>query len=160
MRYKEINLDSYEILIFPLGEPLQIGVYQEGRKVDEFSVQGQLSENLLSLYDKVCQKYSKISEIYFLKGPGSFMALKLVYLFVKTLEITKGIQVQACTSFEFNQETPIKAYGKSYFVREKGEIILKVLENTPKNCEYVLPLILDKKLFTKEIEPLYLLPAV
>ncbi|CAM2772874.1 hypothetical protein [Helicobacter burdigaliensis] len=160
MPMQEAARVQYEILIFPLGEPLQIGVYQENKKIEEFKIQGHLSENLLNLYLEVNKKYPNISNIYFLRGPGSFMALKLIYLFVKTLEITKGIKAYACTSFEFNQNAPIKAYGQSYFVREKGEIVLKVLKEAPKTCEYILPSILDKKLFSKEIKPLYLLPAV
>ena len=41
------------------------------------------------------------------------MAIKVAYIFLKTISITRSIDLYACEGFEFNQNSPIKALGKS-----------------------------------------------
>ncbi len=89
------------------------------------------------------------------------MAIKISYIFLKTLSIVKDIPLFAADAFVFNGETPIKAVGKLYFVKENGIIRTKKLDLNNKELSPLnLPLILDKTLFSKETEPLYILPAV
>ncbi|TLD83579.1 hypothetical protein LS70_004945 [Helicobacter sp. MIT 11-5569] len=106
--------------------------------------------------------------LYFVRGPGSFMALKLIYLFAKTLEIAKGIKLYAAHAFHFNKSTPIKAYGNCYFVREDNVevenntygIAIKNYDTLPKLEPFSLPEVLDTSLFDTNLKPLYLLPPV
>lgn len=87
------------------------------------------------------------------------MAIKASYIFLKTIAIANNIELFACDGFCFNQNTPIKAFGNKWFVKEKDGIILKEnqdLQTKPFN----LPDILDILIFSKKSEPLYILPAV
>ncbi|MBX7491363.1 hypothetical protein K4G58_07830 [Helicobacter sp. Faydin-H64] len=107
--------------------------------------------------------------LYFVRGPGSFMALKLLYLFAKTLEIAKGIKLFATHAFHFNASSPIKAYGNCYFVCENAEksvqtsgfgIRVKNFTTIPHITPFVLPKVLDTSIFDTNLKPLYLLPPV
>ena len=40
------------------------------------------------------------------------MAIKVAYLFLKTISISKNIELESCSGFEFNKNSPIKALGK------------------------------------------------
>ncbi|WP_233704081.1 hypothetical protein [Helicobacter mesocricetorum] len=153
-------MKEYNLLIFSTSKPLKIGVYDGQRFLESFQMEGQLSDCLLPLFAKVCDKYPKVQTLFFINGPGSFMALKLVYIFAKTLAITKGIELLATNGFEFNGDSPIRAYGKSYFVRKKGQILLENFKELIQEAEYTFPPILNKDCFSPMIKPLYLLPAL
>ena len=87
------------------------------------------------------------------------MAIKITYIFLKTLSITLGVPLLACDGFAFNQGKPIRAMRNLYFVKKEQEITTVRLE-TPIEQHFALPTVLDEKLFNDEIEPLYMLPAV
>ncbi|MDE5602359.1 MAG: hypothetical protein K2I71_00330 [Helicobacter sp.] len=152
-------MKEYNLLVFSTSKPLKIGVYDGQRFLESFQMQGQLSDCLLPLFAQVCDKYPKIQTLFFINGPGSFMALKLVYIFAKTLAITQGVEILAANGFEFNGDSPIRAYGKSYFVRKNGQIFLESFEDSIEETEYTFPQILNKDCFSQSIKPLYLLPA-
>ena len=97
--------------------------------------------------------------VYFARGPGSFMAIKITYIFLRTLSITKNIELFATDGFYFNDNKPIKAMRKMYFIKEDDKIITKIFEEE-QNSEFVLPEDLKIENFSKDIEPLYILPAV
>ena len=145
-----------DIIAIVISKPLKIGIYENNRLIKAFKKDGLISDILPIIFEDILKKY-KINSIIYSKGPGSFMAIKLSYVFFKTLEIAKGIEFLAADGFYFNKNKPIKAIGKSYFVKKEGIITLK------KNCEsgeFVLPEILNKDNFTKETTPLYVLNAV
>jgi hypothetical protein len=85
------------------------------------------------------------------------MAIKLAYVFFKTLEIAKDIKLLAQDGFYFNNNSPIKAVGNSYFVKKEGII---TLEKNLKEGEFKLPEKLNLEDFSEETSPLYVLKAV
>ncbi len=52
------------------------------------------------------------------------MGIKVTYLFLKTLSIVKNIPLLAIDGFFFNENHPIKAVGKLYFVKNSNTISL------------------------------------
>lgn len=87
------------------------------------------------------------------------MAIKITYIFLKTLSITLGVPLLACDGFAFNEGRAIRAMRNLYFIKEAEEITTVRLE-VPVEQHFVLPTVLDETLFNDEIEPLYMLPAV
>ena len=62
--------------------------------------------------------------------------------------------------FEFNQNSPIKALGKKYFINDENEVKVDFLE---KDCiihDFKLPMSIEKCNFNEETLPIYNLPAV
>jgi hypothetical protein len=135
---------------------MKIGVYENNKLIEIIEKEGMTSDVLPSIFDELLKKY-EIDSVIYSKGPGSFMAIKLAYVFFKTLEITKNISLLAQDGFYFNQNSPIKAVGNRFFIKKEGIILL---EKDLKEGEFVLPKILNKDDFTKETSPLYVLKAV
>jgi len=90
------------------------------------------------------------------------MAIKITYLFLKTISISKNMPLFATDGFAFNQNSPIKAVGTLYFIKKDGKISTQKIDDIIKEKiePFELPKILDKKIFTTESEPLYILPAL
>jgi len=97
--------------------------------------------------------------VFFARGPGSFMAIKITYIFLRTLSITKGIELFATDGFLFNENMPIKAMRKMYFIKKDNNIETEIFKEEL-NHKFYLPQKLEIDKFTKDIEPLYILPAV
>jgi len=118
----------------------------------------QTSEALPMLFEAILKEYT-LSNLFFARGPGSFMAIKISYIFLKTLSLSLHIPLLACDGFALNGGGPIKAMRNLYFIKEYGSIVThhfdKDIEQT-----FALPALLDATLFGHEIEPLYMLPAV
>lgn len=87
------------------------------------------------------------------------MAIKITYIFLRTLSITKGIELFATDGFYFNDNMPIKAMKKMYFVKEDEKIVTKFFQEEQNN-QFTLQQVLKIENFSKDIEPLYILPAV
>ncbi len=151
---------SIELLVISLTSPLLIGIYADTQLIRDYKREEKTSEILPALMKQILQEY-QIKNLYFARGPGSFMAIKITYLFLKTLSITLNVPLLATDGFAFNQNSPIKAVGSLYFCKENGMITtLKVDTQKEKIKPFALPAHLDKNIFTKENEPLYILPAV
>jgi hypothetical protein len=97
--------------------------------------------------------------VFFARGPGSFMAIKITYIFLRTLGITQDIELFASDGFNFNGDKPIKAMRKMYFVKKDDKITTEFFEDEL-TCEFTLPKTIKIENFSKDIEPLYILPAV
>ena len=137
-----------------------IGVYENNILIEKFQSQEKTSDILPKLFDKILNKYN-ITNLYFAKGPGSFMAIKITYLFLKTISITKNMPLFATDGFAFNQNSPIKAVGTLYFIKKDGKISTQKIDEIKEKIKpFDLPKFLDKKIFTSESEPLYILPAL
>jgi len=145
-----------DIVAIPISKPLKIGIYHNNKLIEKIESNGLTSEILPVIFDDILKNY-EINSIIYSKGPGSFMAIKLAYLFFKTLEISKNIQLLAVDGFYFNKNSPIKAVGNSYFV--KKEDIISIEKNL-KESEFYLPDELKKEDFSQEASPLYILKAV
>jgi hypothetical protein len=87
------------------------------------------------------------------------MAIKISYLFLKTLSIIKKIPLLATDAFYFNNNTPIKAVGKLCFVRIADKIETKVFDEVPKNS-FELPQELVLEDFSSDALPYYGIAAV
>ena len=148
-----------EILVITISNPLLIGIYENKRLIKEHKLDGKTSDLLPSLFEELLKEFD-IKKIVYVNSPGSFMAIKVAYIFLKTISITKGIELNACEGFEFNQNSPIKALGKKYFIKDGKNIKVDFLE---KDCiihDFKLPMCIEKYNFNEETLPIYNLPAV
>ncbi|RXJ84523.1 hypothetical protein [Arcobacter cloacae] len=148
-----------EVLVITISNPLLIGVYEKKKLIKEFKLDGKTSDLLPELFEDLLKDYN-INKIIYVNSPGSFMAIKVAYLFLKTICIAKNIELNAIDGFEFNENSPIKALGKKYFIKIDNEIKVDFLEKDSIICDFKLPMCIEKYNFNKETLPIYNLPAV
>ena len=86
------------------------------------------------------------------------MSIKISYIFLKTLAISKNLQLFATDGFTFNQNSAIKAIGTLYFIKKNGKIQTQKIDS--EIVPFNLPKRLDKTVFSTDSEPLYILPAL
>ena len=146
------------LVIISLSSPLLLGVYKEDILIHKESSEAKTSEILLLLIMQILGKY-EINRIVYTRGPGSYMAIKLTYIMLKTIEITRDIPCYGCSGFAFNAGKPIKAIGNLYFFKEKETIMTKKYEQ-PEKASFVLPQSISNLVLDKESTPEYMLPAV
>ena len=151
-------LHNYTLLIISISSPLLLGVYEDGVLVEKATSNKKTSEILLLLITKVLEKYD-ISHLIYVRGPGSYMAIKLTYIILKTIEIVQGIRCYGCSGFTLNGNQPIKAMGNLYFIKEKETIITKKYEQ-PVDVSFTLPQSIHDLEIDEESTPEYMLPAV
>ncbi len=149
---------KYEILIISIASPLLIGVYENSKLIETVESSGKSSEVLLKILTELSAKYDYQRLIY-TSGPGSYMAIKLSYITLRSLEILKEIPFDACEAFELNKNKPIKAMGKLYFIKEKNTIITKKFDEVLEQ-RFALPSMLSEVTLLDNNKPLYILPAV
>lgn len=147
-----------KLLVIGVVSPLKAAIYIEGKLEESFTVEGKSSEVLPGLLHDLLYRY-RLEAIYYANGPGSFMAIKVAYVMLKTLSIALNIPLFAADAFSFNGNRPIKAVGSSFFVKDDGKI--RIVSGV--DCEtpsFEPPEVLDTEIFSKRSEPLYVLPAV
>ena len=145
-----------DIVAITISSPLIIGIYKDKKLIKTIKKEGKTSDILPVIFDDLLNKYN-INSIIYTKGPGSYMAIKLSFIFFKTLEIAKNIKLFASDAFEFNNNTPIKAVGNSFFVKKEGIISI---EKEKTQGEFSLPENLNEINFSEDISPLYVLKPV
>ena len=150
------QLQHIDIVIISISSPLKIGIYKNGVLFEEIVSNEMTSDFLPRFFDEILKKYS-VDNVIYSKGPGSYMSTKLAYIFLKTLEISKNITILAVDGFYFNRNSPIKAVGNRFFVKENDTITIKKAESLN---SFELPEKLNFNDFSKEIEPFYILNAV
>lgn len=149
---------TYEILIVPIASPLLLGVYADGKLIERVESSGKTSEVLLKILTQLLSKYD-CSHLLYTSGPGSYMAIKLTYITLRSLEIVDEISFDACEAFDLNQGKPIKAMGKLYFIKENNTIITKKFDEVLEQ-RFELPSMLSEVTLLDNNKPLYILPAV
>ena len=149
---------QYSLLIISISSPLLLGVYEEDKLIQTISTELKTSEILLPTIMEMLEKYT-ISKVIYTRGPGSYMAIKLTYIMLKTLEITRDIKCFGCSGFALNGNQPIKAIGNLYFIKEKETIMTKKYEQ-PVNAPFALPQSIHDLVLDEESTPEYILPAV
>ncbi|MBN2817193.1 MAG: hypothetical protein JXQ67_10955 [Campylobacterales bacterium] len=149
---------SVDVLVIALSSPILIGVYEDGELIEEISSEEKSSDYLPLIFETLLQKY-ELKRVLYANGPGSFMAIKVAYIFLKSLSILKNIELLATDAFYFNENQPIKAIGKLCFVKIASEIKTQKLETLPQSS-FRLPSQLDYNEFTTEATPLYMIGAV
>jgi len=149
----------FEVLVISISKPIKIGIYKDEKLVEEIEKEGMTSDILPSIFEEIFKKYDLKSIIY-VNTPGSYMAIKVSYLFLKTVCIAKNIKLFSASGFVFNENSPIKALGKKYFFNKNGEVIIDFLEENSIIHDFKLPKSLDKTKFSSDTLPIYNLPAV
>ncbi len=137
---------------------MQIGFYKENQLQKVSLLEGKTSDTLLPFLEETFKVY-KINKIIYTNGPGSYMATKITYVLLKTLQIIKDIELEAVDAFSLNENKPIKALGKLYFVKEKENIITKKFDETIEQV-FFMPKKLENLQYSKTIQPQYFIGAV
>jgi len=151
---------NIKVVVISIAHPLLIGIYEDDILIEKISKEGKTSDILPSLFEHLLLKYT-VSDIVYVNGPGSYMAIKIAYIFLKTISIVNKIDFYAVSGFEFNNNSPIKALGKKYFFKNNNdeEISLNFLGDH-KIEKFILPENLNNITYKKNTLPEYNLPAV
>ncbi len=149
---------SVDILCIALSSPILIGIYEDTKLIESIVSEERSSDILPSIFKDLFKRYS-IKKFFYANGPGSFMAIKVTYIFLKSLSVLKNIPLYATDAFKFNENAPIKAIAKLYFVKLSLEIKTKKLQTAPKSV-FKLPKLLDYSEFSENSTPLYMIGAV
>ena len=147
-----------DVVLIALTSPIQIGVYEDNKLLEVISSEEKSSDVLPTIFEDIFNRYS-VEKLFYANGPGSFMAIKVAYIFLKSLSILKNIPLFATDAFYFNENQPIKAIGKLHFVKISSEIKTQKLETVPE-MKFTLPNVLDYNEFSKITTPLYSIGAV
>lgn len=147
-----------DVVLVALSSPIQVGIYEDKKLIETIKSQEKSSDILPKLYDDILKKY-KVKNLFYANGPGSFMAIKVAYIFLKSISVLKNIPLFATDAFYFNENQPIKAIGKLYFVKISSEIKTQKLETAP-NMEFKLQTELEYSEFSTTATPLYGIGAV
>ena len=148
-----------DIFVISIANPIQIGLYENKKLIKSYIQEGKTSEVLPLIVDKILKEYD-LNALYYVSSPGSYMSIKVSYVFLKSLSIIKNIELKAALGFYFNENSPIKALGKKYFFYKDDEIIIDFLEPNQELKEFKLPDDLDDNIFSCDSLPKYNLPAV
>jgi len=151
-------LRSVDLVFITLSSPVLVGVYEEKKLIETIESYEKSSEILPNIFDELSKKY-KIKKLFYANGPGSFMAIKIAYIFLKSMSVLKNIPLLATDAFYFNKNQPIKAIGKLFFVKISSEIKTQKLEIAPE-ASFILPDVLDYSKFSTTAAPLYGIGAV
>ena len=153
---------NVKVIVISIAHPILVGIYEDNLLIKTISKEGKTSDILPKLFDKIFEEYN-VKEIFYVSGPGSYMAIKIAYVFLKTISIVKKIKLYALSGFDFNNNSPIKALGKKYFFRKtidfKDNITIAYLEDRQIE-EFLLPTDIRNLKFTENTLPEYNLPAV
>ncbi|WP_457749165.1 hypothetical protein [Sulfurimonas sp.] len=147
-----------DVLCITLTSPIKIGIYKENRLIEVIQSYEKSSDVLPLIFQDLLKKYD-IQKLLYANGPGSFMAIKVAYIFLKSLSVLKKIPLFATDAFYFNKNEPIKAIGKLYFVKINQEIKTQKLQTAPE-ANFTLPDVLDYSEFSTNTTPLYMIGAV
>ncbi len=152
-----------EVLLISISKPLLIGIYENKKLIKTFKEEGQTSDILPIIFKEILEEYN-INRMYYVNTPGSYMAIKVAYVFLKTISISKNIELKACSGFQFNKNSPIKALGKKYFIPSSNSqdenIKVDFLDNNTKMSDFELPNNINSIKFLDNTLPIYNLPAV
>ena len=80
-----------DLVAVTISNPSLFGIYKNNKLIETIKKDGKTSEILPEVLDDILKRYN-INRIIYTKGPGSYMAIKLSFIFFKTLEISKGIK--------------------------------------------------------------------
>ena len=151
-------LKKVDVVLIALSSPIQIGIYEDEKLIDIISSEKKSSDILPVIFDTLFKKYD-IKRVVYANGPGSFMAIKVSYIFLKSISILKNIPLFATDAFYFNNNKPIKAIGKLYFVKVSSEIKTQKIDSIPE-MNFTLPDNINFDEFSDISTPLYCIGAV
>jgi len=151
-------LPKVTLLINPISIPIQIAIYQDNIRIVTDELEGRASEVLLPYLEKILQNYD-IERIIYVNGPGSYMAIKLTYIALKSIQMIRDIPFDGCSAFELNDARAVRAMGSLYFIKEKETIMTQKFDEKVKQ-EYNMPDNLSQVSLEDDNKPCYILPAV
>jgi len=151
-------LKKVDVLLIALTSPILVGVYEEKKLIETIESEERSSDVLPLIFKDLLKKY-EIQNLFYANGPGSFMAIKVAYVFLKSLSVLKKIPLFARDAFYFNENQPIKAIGKLCFVKISSEIETQKFQTVPTSV-FKLPDELDYNEFSINATPLYKIGAV
>lgn len=149
----------FDILVISISNPILVGIYKNGVLYKEIKQEGKTSDVLSQIFEDFLKNY-EINRIFYVNSPGSYMSIKVAYIYLKTISIVKKIPLFACNGFYFNKNSPIKALGKKYFIKKDAEIICDFIAKDTILHNFELSKTLDEDIFSEETLPIYNLPAV
>ena len=139
-------------MVLSLCSPTQIGVYKNGKLSYALRSEEKAGDYLACAFSDILQKEKKIDEILYANGPGSFLGLKLAYLFLSALAMTQAVNFFAIDIFEITREVP--ANKGFVFIKNKGSISTV---SGSLSC-ILLPKHIDNLSKSSDLEPFYFLP--
>ena len=148
-----MHKERVDILLIALSSPLLVGVYRDGKLLGTIESDEKSSEVLPKIYKELLTRY-EVESLLYANGPGSFMSIKIAYIFLKSLSILKGVPLYAVDAFYFNKNRPIKAIGKLHFVKIQSRIEKEKFSEVQQN-EFSLPEHLKKEDFSLDSAPMY-----
>jgi len=117
-----------KIVVISIANPILVGIYDNDILIDTIKRDGKTSDVLPDIFKELQEKSNiSIDTIIYVNGPGSYMAIKVAYIFLKTFCIVKNIEFKAIDGFSVNNNSPIKALGKKYFFQKNDEVIIDFL---------------------------------
>lgn len=145
------------LLVLTIARPTVVAIYLEDSTLAKsWSFDEKLTDKLYSVVAEI-EKSFEIERVAYANGPGSFMGLKLAYVFLQTYATIKNIAFVAASSFVFADK--IHSNGKRWFVKRGEDIDLITLDGS-KEIFFMPPKRLDLAQFRSHVEPNYILPAV
>jgi len=151
-------MPEVDVVVIELSSPILVGVYEDKKLIRTLSSDEYTSESIPKIFKEILST-CRIKNIIYTKGPGSFMAIKVAYIFLQSICIVNDCTLLATPAFTFNENAPIKAFGKLYFMNDNGTITTKKFDEVP-TCRFELPNLINLNDYDKETAPLYVLPAV
>ena len=149
-----------DVVVICISSPVLVGIYHKDELIETIAKDEKISDILPVLFEELMAKYTIDSATY-TNSPGSFLGIKLTYIFLKTLSLTQDIKIYALSGFHFNNNAPIKAYMGKYFIKQKdGKITISDIPINEQKSEFTLPKILNKTILSTDIDPIYVSPAV
>jgi tRNA A37 threonylcarbamoyladenosine modification protein TsaB len=147
-----------DVLVIALNSPIRVGIYENQKLLKEIESFEKSSDVLALLFEEILQEY-ELKALFYANGPGSFMAIKVAYIFLKSLSILKKVPLYARDAFYFNGNRPIKALGKLCFVKIADNTQTQKFDTVPE-VRFELPKELDYNEFSNIATPLYEIGAV
>ncbi len=147
-----------DVCVIALTSPILVGIYEEGQLIETRESSLKSSDVLPEIFKDILECY-ELKRIFYANGPGSFMAIKVAYIFLKSLSVLKKIPLYGTDAFYFNDNMPIKAIGKLYFVKIASEIKTEKFQEHVE-AFFALPHTLEVASFSKNATPLYSIGAV
>lgn len=71
---------SVDLVFITLSSPIQIGIYEERKLIKTIRSDEKSSEVLPNIFSELLDEYD-IKGLFYANGPGSFMAIKIAYIF-------------------------------------------------------------------------------
>ncbi len=150
-------MKKVEVLVISLFSPLKVGVYENKTLIKEYISEEKTSEILPLFFAEIIKEY-EIESLYYTKGPGSYMSIKIAYIFLKSMSILNGYKLKGALGFVLNGNSAIPAMRGLYFVNEDDGVVIKKVDGVEPRIN--LPTKLEKELFDEESAPFYKLPVV